>query len=275
MEITCPHCSFSKSVDPRQVPEQPVKVTCPKCRQSFSFDKAALFSDKQPDDPQVTCPACGLSQAAGDSCAGCGVVYAKWQARMERAAAQETDHQAAKSLPECRIICQGCGTVQAPASHCAHCGAMIVTTASGAVEHEYAGFWIRFVAYLIDSFIIGGLQLVLGLLLGFAIGSLGGLTAQGDAAMGMVTWLFGVVIGLSYAVFFTGHCGQTLGKMALRIKVICSDGSEISYGRAALREVPGKFLSGILLGIGYLMVAFDSKKQGLHDKIANTYVIKL
>jgi uncharacterized RDD family membrane protein YckC len=49
----------------------------------------------------------------------------------------------------------------------------------------------------------------------------------------------------------------------------------LSYGRAALREVVGKFLSGILLGIGYLMVAFDSKKQGLHDRLANTFVIKL
>jgi uncharacterized RDD family membrane protein YckC len=275
MEITCPHCSFSKSVDPIQVPDRPVKATCPKCQQVFSFDKATLVSDKQPDELQVNCPACGLPQPAGDSCAGCGVVYAKWQARKERLAKRETDSPAEKSMPERRIICHGCGTVQAPASHCAHCGAMIVTTSSGAEEHEYAGFWVRFVAYLIDSFIIGGLQLVLGLLLGFAIGSLGGLTAPGDAAMGMVTWLFGVVIGLSYAVFFIGHCGQTLGKMALRIKVICTDGSEISYGRAALREVPGKFLSGILLGIGYLMVAFDSRKQGLHDKIANTYVIKL
>ena len=63
--------------------------------------------------------------------------------------------------------------------------------------------------------------------------------------------------------------------MALRIKVIMTDGSEITYGKAAMREILGKFVSGILLGIGYLMVAFDSQKQGLHDKIANTYVIKL
>jgi uncharacterized RDD family membrane protein YckC len=63
--------------------------------------------------------------------------------------------------------------------------------------------------------------------------------------------------------------------MALRIKVIRTDGSPINYGRAALREVLGKFISSILLGIGYLMVAFDNRKQGLHDKIGDTYVIKL
>jgi uncharacterized RDD family membrane protein YckC len=63
--------------------------------------------------------------------------------------------------------------------------------------------------------------------------------------------------------------------MALRIKVIRTNGMEIGYGKAALREVLGKFVSGILLGIGYLMVAFDLQKQGLHDKIADTYVIKI
>jgi uncharacterized RDD family membrane protein YckC len=76
-------------------------------------------------------------------------------------------------------------------------------------------------------------------------------------------------------VFFIGYCGQTPGKMALRIKVVCTDGSQLTYGRAAKREVLGKFVSSILLGIGYLMVAFDHRKQGLHDKIADTYVIKL
>jgi uncharacterized RDD family membrane protein YckC len=102
-----------------------------------------------------------------------------------------------------------------------------------------------------------------------------GIATEDDPAVNIVIWLFGTVLSISYAVFFTGYCGQTPGKMALRIKVIRTDGAPITYGRAALREVLGKFVSGILLGIGYLMVAFDSKKQGLHDKIADTYVIKL
>jgi uncharacterized RDD family membrane protein YckC len=63
--------------------------------------------------------------------------------------------------------------------------------------------------------------------------------------------------------------------MAARIKVIRTDGTQITYARAILREVVGKFLSKIILGIGYLMVAVDSRKQGLHDKIADTYVIKI
>ncbi|MDX9709761.1 MAG: RDD family protein, partial [Trichloromonas sp.] len=97
----------------------------------------------------------------------------------------------------------------------------------------------------------------------------------GEAFVGLMATLFGALVGLTYSVFFTGYCGQTPGKMALRIKVIRATGEEIGYGRAFVREVPGKFLSGILLGIGYLMAAFDSQKQGLHDRIADTYVIKL
>jgi uncharacterized RDD family membrane protein YckC len=137
-----------------------------------------------------------------------------------------------------------------------------------------AGFWIRVVASLLDSLLLGAVQFVLSLLIGLVIGMLGIATA-GEPSINMVIWLFGLSLSIGYAVFFTGYCGQTPGKMALRIKVIRTDGSPMTYGRAALREVLGKFISGILLGIGYLMVAFDSQKQGLHDKIADTYVIKL
>jgi uncharacterized RDD family membrane protein YckC len=84
-----------------------------------------------------------------------------------------------------------------------------------------------------------------------------------------------VVLGYAYRVFFIGYCGQTPGKMAVRVKVIRTDGTDVGYVRALLREVVGKFLSKLILGIGYLMVAFDSRKQGLHDKIADTYVVKI
>ena len=127
---------------------------------------------------------------------------------------------------------------------------------------------------MLDSFLLAAVQFALTLLIGLIIGMLG-MTTDGDPAINMVLWLFGASLSIGYAVFFIGYCGQTPGKMALRIKVIRTDGSQLSYGRAALREVLGKFISSILLGIGYLMVAFDNQKQGLHDKIADTYVIKL
>lgn len=134
-----------------------------------------------------------------------------------------------------------------------------------------AGFWIRVVATLVDAALIFILQFLLGAILA----AVGLATNGANGNLAILIQLFGYLLSAVYAVVFTGYCGQTPGKMALRIKVIRRDGRQISYGRAAFREIPAKFLSGILFGIGYLMVAFDDQKQGLHDRLADTYVIKL
>ncbi len=138
-----------------------------------------------------------------------------------------------------------------------------------------AGFWIRVVATLIDATLVFILQLVLGLVLALTGFISGSGSEEEISALMMLVQLFTYVLGFAYYVFFTGYCGQTPGKMAVRVKVIRRDGAPISYLRAAFREVPGKFVSAILLGIGYLVIAFDEQKQGLHDRIADTYVIKL
>jgi predicted Zn finger-like uncharacterized protein len=251
MNIICPHCNFSKTVDPAKVPERPVKVNCPKCGQGFNFDNSV-----RPDDSLPAAPVTNVSGGVSDK--------------------KTSSPPAAVNSSGRRIICNACGAVQAPAAHCVQCGATITTTASPVQNQSqsYAGFWVRTVAYILDFVLLGFVQLVLSVLIDQVIALLG-IAAEGDPAVNMVIWLFGASLSIGYAVFFTGYCGQTPGKMALRIKVIRTDGSPVSYGRAVLREVPGKFLSSILLGIGYLMVAFDNKKQGLHDKIAATYVIKL
>ena len=256
MNIICPNCNFSRTVAPDKIPDRPVKVNCPKCNEAFAFDKSKLTMGKEETDnkasfpKQAACPACGLVQEVNDRCNGCGVIYEKLQAqRQENGQANDTLNG---NLAELRL------------------------QALSATPHSQpkAGFWIRVVASLLDSFLLGAVQFALSLLIGLIIGMLG-IAAEGDPAVDTIIWLFGASLSICYAVFFTGYCGQTPGKMALRIKVIRTDGSQISYGRAALREVLGKFISGILLGIGYLMVIFDSQKQGLHDKIADTYVIKL
>ncbi len=256
MNIICPKCNFSKTVDPTKVPDRPVKVNCPKCNEGFNFDKSAQAertAEGQAPLEQISCPACGLVQDKKDRCKGCGVIYTKLQAqRQEHNQTNQDVDTLNGNIAELRRK----ATLQTPQSQ------------------PKAGFWIRVVASLLDSFLLGAVQFALSLLIGLIIGMLG-IATEGDAAVNTVIWLFGASLSISYAVFFTGYCGQTPGKMALRIKVIRTDGSQIGYGRAALREVLGKFISGILLGIGYLMIIFDSQKQGLHDKIADTYVIKL
>ncbi|MCM2265063.1 MAG: zinc-ribbon domain-containing protein [Desulfuromonadales bacterium] len=269
MKITCPHCSFAREVPDAQIPDRPVKVTCPKCQQGFSFDKTAAAAASAFDadftvDPVpaaaaaapdlVACPACGLKQPAGEACSGCGVIYAKWAAR----------HEAREQAPP-----------PPPQSEAAFPGRAAYTAAAGPAELPKAGFWLRFVACMIDTLLLGAVQFVIGLVLGIAGGAAGDFEGGETFAMLAITWLCSMAVSVTYYVFFTGYNGQTPGKMALRIQVVRTDGTPMSYGRAFLREIVGKFVSALILCIGYLMVAFDQQKQGLHDRIAGTYVIKL
>ena len=259
MKIICPNCNFSKTVDPDSVPDRPVKVNCPQCGNGFIFDKSlrsrheAVPGQVTEPSEQVTCPVCGLLQDKSDTCKGCGVAYARllgqWQ---KNGQSPQNSDILNSSLAELRR------KAEKPAPQ----------------NQPKAGFWLRVIACMLDFFLLGMVQGLLSLLINLVIGMLG-ITTKGDPAVDMILWLFVASLSVGYAVFFTGYCGQTPGKMALRIKVIRTDGSPVSYGRAFLREVPGKFISSILFGIGYLMVAFDIQKQGLHDKIADSYVIKL
>lgn len=153
--------------------------------------------------------------------------------------------------------------------------AMKIETQSGIEATPKAGFWLRVVAALIDAVIVLVLQLLLGSLLTLAGVATSGPSEGSIGTMAVLVQLFSFALSFAYYIVFTGHGGQTPGKMALRIKVVRCDGTDISYGRAAFREIPAKFISGIILCIGYLMVAFDDQKQGLHDRMADTYVIKL
>jgi len=252
MNITCPKCNFSKAVDPAKVPDRPVKVNCPKCQAAFTFDRSAqgVGTGAGSAPEQISCPACGLVQAKAENCQGCGVNFAKF------------NHRTTQSRQE---IAQDPVNLDALRRNAFF---------PKPEDRPKAGFWIRVVASVIDSFLLSLVQFTLTFAITLTVGAVG-VSATEDPATSLVIWLFGATISLAYAVFFTGYCGQTPGKMAVRIKVVRTDGSEITYGRAAKREILGKFVSSILLGIGYLMVAFDNQKQGLHDKIADTYVVKL
>lgn len=136
----------------------------------------------------------------------------------------------------------------------------------------YGGFWIRFLAKMLDGIILGAVSMVFSFVTGFVM------TVSDDPAalvgVQMVMTVLQMAVGLSYTVFFLGRYGATPGKMACRLKVVRSDGSAITYGRAAGRHF-AEMLSGIILYIGYLMVAFDDEKRALHDRICDTRVIKV
>ena len=83
-----------------------------------------------------------------------------------------------------------------------------------------------------------------------------------------------MVIAFGYPIFFLGKWGQTLGKMAVGVKVVSPDGERIGYGRAAGR-VLAEIVTGFTIGIGYLMVLWDDERRSLHDRIASTRVVNV
>lgn len=150
---------------------------------------------------------------------------------------------------------------------------------------RYGGFWVRFVAIIIDSLLLGVAQsLIIApfmAALGFAASSPEMMNPEdGMAAFSAVMGAMGLIQVVSLVIgwlYFAGMQSSkqqaTLGKMALGLKVVDSEGQRLSFGKASLRYI-GKFVSSLVLLIGYIIAAFNPKKQALHDMIAGTYVIK-
>jgi uncharacterized RDD family membrane protein YckC len=127
----------------------------------------------------------------------------------------------------------------------------------------YGGFWIRFLAYLVDSVILFTALLVLGAGAAFAGGS--GMTVLG------VLCIVGPL--LYWALMQASARQATFGKALLGLKVTDSDGERLSIVRSLAREV-AKIVSAIPLLLGFLLAAFTGRKQALHDMIAGTTVVR-
>ena len=150
-------------------------------------------------------------------------------------------------------------------------------------DRLYGGFWRRLVAYAIDKIILYFISLFLFLTALLSLGlsggvSLGSIAATGDLPRGMgfyfVVYATATFItDMIYYIWFHGSVGQTPGKMLLGLRVIQASGEKMTFGVAFLRWV-GTIASSLFLLLGYLWVAIDGKKQGWHDKIAATAVIR-
>jgi uncharacterized RDD family membrane protein YckC len=131
---------------------------------------------------------------------------------------------------------------------------------------QYAGFWIRAAAILIDGFVFGVVYMI-GILLVAT-----GLVSLEDPTMAIILLvIFFVAILLYFPLCESSEKQATLGKMAVGIKVGKANGERISFLNA-LGRFFAKYISQLILYIGYMMAGWDDKKQALHDKIAGTYV---
>ena len=136
--------------------------------------------------------------------------------------------------------------------------------------YRYGGFWIRVCAYILDGIILNLIQLPLTIFNGVVAASAEG---KNTFMSQIVTSLIGLVIGIIYSVFFVHKKGATPGKMAFGLKIINADGTDgISIGKAVGRYF-AQILSGLIFCIGFIMVAFDDRKRGLHDRICETLVV--
>ena len=196
--------------------------------------------------------------------------------------------------------CAHCGTPASPgAKYCESCGAPLGTQPAQAVQPTFApasgyqaprsyvphvapsyqGVAIRFVAILIDTIIIA----IIGGILSIPFNALAVITnsASGTVTVSPASAVGGLVSLAVFVLYFTlleGHYGQTVGKMAVKIKVVReADGAPIDYSEAAVRTIL-RFLDLIPYIIPYLLGATliwsSDKKQRLGDRVARTVVVK-
>ncbi|MDH5475211.1 MAG: RDD family protein [Cyclobacteriaceae bacterium] len=157
-------------------------------------------------------------------------------------------------------------------------------------DTKYAGFWMRFAAFIIDyiviqltqSFLIIPILAVFGL--GFAAFDFNQLTdlAEEDIFV-LLTSIISMVSSIAllsflinllyYSLMESSKHQATLGKMAVGIIVTDTNGERLDFTKAMIRSL-GKIISSFIFMIGYIMAAFTEKKQALHDMIAGTYVVQ-
>ncbi|PYZ97199.1 hypothetical protein CR205_00940 [Alteribacter lacisalsi] len=137
-------------------------------------------------------------------------------------------------------------------------------------EYQLGGFWMRLWAYTIDVILVSSLS-------GVIAGSLLRLGGIQNASIGIysLAGFLSALTAFTYFVVMTKVYRQTLGKMILGVRVISVKKETLTWGDVIIREVFGRFIhqSLFITNLLYLVVAFDSRKQGIHDKFADTTVV--
>jgi uncharacterized RDD family membrane protein YckC len=149
-------------------------------------------------------------------------------------------------------------------------GSAAQTTSKG-----YGGFWIRFVAAVIDGIIVQAVVTPVVFIVGLMIGVAGAVATTGRGPGIIAIWIgavFGLFASWLYEAALESSSKQaTLGKMVLGMKVTDLQGNRISFARATARHFC-KYISAMIMFIGYIMAGFTDRKQALHDMIAGTLV---
>lgn len=146
------------------------------------------------------------------------------------------------------------------------------------MEFRHGGFWLRLVAAIIDIIITQVALIIIGVIVGIFIGIFMGAAGSSIQEIEEVSGATSYAIGLIgqwlyFTIFEISGWQATPGKKVLGLKVTDMAGQQIGFGQANIRYW-SKIISALILLIGFIMIAFTEKKQGLHDIFAKTLVIK-
>jgi uncharacterized RDD family membrane protein YckC len=198
-------------------------------------------------------------------------------------------------MPEGFLFCTKCGAQNsASAQFCSRCGAAfgVIPQASGTplaapeglypsatplqAGAGYGGFWIRFLAAILDGILVQVVVVPVSIMVGAVIGAAGFAVSMPSMGVRLVSMIVGGTLGflaswLYEAILESSPRQATLGKMVLGLKVTDLAGNRISFARASGRHF-AKYLSGAIFFVGYIIAGFTERKQALHDMIAGTLV---
>ena len=133
--------------------------------------------------------------------------------------------------------------------------------------HQRAGFWMRFWAYLIDLIVIGSLsRLFINPI--FRLFDI----SMADTGIFSPYVVVDSIVFFGYFVLTTKFLHQTLGKMIMGLRVVTLNGEPLDWKTLIFREWIGRYISAILM-LGYIVIAFNPKKQGFHDMFSDTVVV--
>lgn len=171
-------------------------------------------------------------------------------------------------------VCSGCGARNPnDVKACRECGAARVSKRSVA-DARLATFSRRLIAQLIDGVVV---LLVVGatVLTGLAISPEWGLGGQSFLGLTVNQFVLvsGVTVGVLYHTSFVALGGATIGKLVLSMAVVRTTGEPVGWWEALVRAV-ALFASLITLGLIFLLIVRDRTNQGLHDKLADTMVVR-
>jgi len=275
MIVQCEQCMAKYRLDDSRIPGEKATVRCSRCQHMFLVSKESLTQPEappievslkegreQPTQPLFQCPNCGFEQPYSQECIKCGIIFSKYKPRAEMMPPPSPYSAAGFGLDENFIDDQ-------------------------AEVHSmtYAGFWRRFVAYFIDGIAVG---IIMKISMSVMMVPMSHYFSnirmvENPQDLSLIAPSLMMVIGTSmlvgaslqalYFILMWGYKGATLGKMAMKIKIVSTNGSDISYGTAFLRYI-GTIISSIPFSLGFLWMLWDNKKQTWHDKIASTCVIQ-